>query len=100
MKRQKGDPQTPKIHQVCSKRSWDGQIKKWRRLLHQYDPPADEEAEFADEEFVPGYKGNSNRVEEDEAGLEKSSEAGLEDDETRKAEKSIFEDDEDEFVGL
>jgi hypothetical protein len=69
-------------------------------LLHQYDPPADEEAEFADEEFVPGYKGNINRVEEDEANLESGLEVGLADGKPREAEKSIFEDDEDEFVGL
>jgi len=30
---------TPDIHQVCSKRSWDGQVRKWRRELHVYDPP-------------------------------------------------------------
>lgn len=23
---------------MCSKRSWDGQVRKWRRLLHQFDP--------------------------------------------------------------
>jgi len=38
-KRKRCDPQTPNIYQVCSKRSWDGQIRKWRRLLHKYDPP-------------------------------------------------------------
>jgi hypothetical protein len=37
-KRSFRDPQTPDIHSVCSRRSWDGQIKKWRRLLHAYDP--------------------------------------------------------------
>eukprot|EP01101_Sappina_pedata_P005761 TRINITY_DN2715_c0_g1_i1.p1 TRINITY_DN2715_c0_g1~~TRINITY_DN2715_c0_g1_i1.p1 ORF type:complete len:430 (+),score=134.17 TRINITY_DN2715_c0_g1_i1:2-1291(+) len=37
--RRRGDPQTPNKHQVCSKRSWDGQIRKWRRLLHLFDPP-------------------------------------------------------------
>lgn len=29
---------TPDKYQICSKRSWDGQVIKWRRLLHQYDP--------------------------------------------------------------
>jgi len=28
----------PDPHQLCSKRSWDGQLKKWRRELHQFDP--------------------------------------------------------------
>jgi len=37
-RRSRGDPQTPNKHQVCSKRSWDGQIRKWRRMLHKYDP--------------------------------------------------------------
>ena len=32
-------PRTPDPYQVCSKRSYDGQIRKWRRLLHAYDPP-------------------------------------------------------------
>jgi len=36
--RKRGDPQTPHKHQICSKRSWDGQIRKWRRMLHTYDP--------------------------------------------------------------
>ena len=31
------DPQTPNIYQVCSKRSFDGQVRKWRRLLHKWD---------------------------------------------------------------
>ncbi len=37
-KRLKSDPTTPDKNQKCSKRSWDGQIKKWRRLLHAFDP--------------------------------------------------------------
>eukprot|EP01116_Phalansterium_solitarium_P011579 TRINITY_DN27300_c0_g1_i1.p1 TRINITY_DN27300_c0_g1~~TRINITY_DN27300_c0_g1_i1.p1 ORF type:complete len:447 (-),score=58.94 TRINITY_DN27300_c0_g1_i1:214-1554(-) len=39
-RRQRGQPVTPDIHQVCSKRSWDGQIRKWRRELHNFDPAA------------------------------------------------------------
>jgi hypothetical protein len=31
-------PRTPKRSQNCSKRSWDGQLKKWRRDLHFWDP--------------------------------------------------------------
>jgi hypothetical protein len=31
-------PRTPKKSQGCSKRSWDGQLKKWRRDLHLWDP--------------------------------------------------------------
>ncbi|KAK3249189.1 hypothetical protein CYMTET_41371 [Cymbomonas tetramitiformis] len=40
--RRKPNPRTPDVHQVCSKRSWDGQVKKWRRALHQYDPPVED----------------------------------------------------------
>lgn len=32
-------PVTPNKNQHCSKRSWDGQVRKWRRLLHQFDTP-------------------------------------------------------------
>jgi len=37
--RTKVHPRIPDIHQVCSKRSWDGQVRKWRRQLHDYDLP-------------------------------------------------------------
>jgi hypothetical protein len=30
-------PVTPRADQKCSKRSWDGQLKKWRRQLHRWD---------------------------------------------------------------
>jgi len=35
-------PKTPDRYQVCSKRSFDGQLRKWRRLLHQWDPAVEE----------------------------------------------------------
>lgn len=41
-KRKRQDPKTPNKHQICSKRSWDGQIRKWRRMLHFYDPEGTE----------------------------------------------------------
>jgi len=37
-KRTKAEPWTPDKTQKCSKRSWDGQIRKWRRQLHKFDP--------------------------------------------------------------
>lgn len=37
------DPWTPDVHQVCSKRAFEGQVKKWRRQLHAWDPPEDQE---------------------------------------------------------
>eukprot|EP00742_Colponemidia_sp_Colp-10_P009233 GILJ01010053.1.p1 GENE.GILJ01010053.1~~GILJ01010053.1.p1 ORF type:complete len:192 (-),score=27.81 GILJ01010053.1:215-790(-) len=30
-------PATPDVHQSCSKRAFDGQLAKWRRLLHLWD---------------------------------------------------------------
>ena len=42
-KRVKGDPKTPDVYQKCSKRSWDGQVKKWRRALHAFDEITNEE---------------------------------------------------------
>ncbi|PRW32578.1 Oocyte-specific histone RNA stem-loop-binding 2 [Chlorella sorokiniana] len=35
----KEHPITPDVHQVCSKRAFDGQVKKWRRMLHEWDLP-------------------------------------------------------------
>eukprot|EP00668_Euglena_longa_P048397 GGOE01065465.1.p1 GENE.GGOE01065465.1~~GGOE01065465.1.p1 ORF type:complete len:464 (-),score=83.60 GGOE01065465.1:354-1745(-) len=54
----------PNIYVKCSKRSWDGQIKHWRRLLHIWDegmpedrhlqdPNAVEDAEWVDPEPTP-----------------------------------------------
>lgn len=40
--RSKDQPVTPDKNQKCSKRSWDGQVRKWRRLLHAWDPALDE----------------------------------------------------------
>ncbi|KAL7714564.1 Histone RNA hairpin-binding protein RNA-binding domain-containing protein [Entamoeba marina] len=39
--RRRCDPKTPDVHQSCSKRSWDGQIRKWRRALHAFDSAKD-----------------------------------------------------------
>ena len=36
------DPVTPDVHQSCSKRAFDGQVRKWRRMLHAWDPPGAE----------------------------------------------------------
>ena len=41
-------PRTPDVKQVCSKRSFHGQVKKWRRLLHAWDPPVEEDEEVVD----------------------------------------------------
>eukprot|EP01118_Nematostelium_gracile_P020410 TRINITY_DN9884_c0_g1_i2.p1 TRINITY_DN9884_c0_g1~~TRINITY_DN9884_c0_g1_i2.p1 ORF type:complete len:292 (-),score=93.16 TRINITY_DN9884_c0_g1_i2:42-917(-) len=36
--RKKPEYRIPDKFQLCSKRSWDGQVRKWRRMLHQFDP--------------------------------------------------------------
>jgi hypothetical protein len=38
--RRKTHPRTPDVHQSCSKRAFDGQVRKWRRMLHEWDPEA------------------------------------------------------------
>ncbi|KAL9984059.1 hypothetical protein ACROYT_G006315 [Oculina patagonica] len=44
--RTKEDPNTPDKFQVCSTRSWVGQIKNWRRKLHVWDPPSEGQEEL------------------------------------------------------
>lgn len=36
--RKRGHPRTPDKLQICSRRSWNGQIVVWRRSLHAFDP--------------------------------------------------------------
>jgi len=53
----KEHPKTPRKSQACSKRSWDGQVKKWRRELHKWDPedPAEYEKLMAPEILLSVY---------------------------------------------
>ena len=39
--RKGSDIWTPDIHAAMSKRAFDGCVRKWRRLLHAYDPPVE-----------------------------------------------------------
>jgi hypothetical protein len=41
-RRTKDCPRTPDVNRKCSKRSFDGQIRAWRRALHQYDDVVDD----------------------------------------------------------
>lgn len=56
--RKRGDhPWTPNKFQICSKRSWDGQVRKWRRALHKFDP---NEPECADDDTIDTESNHSN----------------------------------------
>lgn len=33
----KSEGKPPNVHQNCSKRSWDGQVRRWRQMLHDFD---------------------------------------------------------------
>eukprot|EP00158_Paraphelidium_tribonemae_P008461 Partr_v1_DN28584_c0_g1_i2_m72856 putative stem-loop binding protein len=67
--RKRGDPVTPDVHQEISKRNWEGQVRKWRRLLHAFDPIDENEcaseAESAGQLFIP-----SVPPQEDDSGLD------------------------------
>ena len=69
-------PRTPDAKQVCSKRSFDGQVKKWRRLLHAWDPPVEEDEELVD---VPGVGGVAVEIDEgaEGGGDEETATAGV-----------------------
>jgi histone RNA hairpin-binding protein len=48
-KRQKTHPATPNKYTLCSTRSWQGQIRVWRKQLHNFDPaPQQQQFSVAD----------------------------------------------------
>lgn len=81
-KREQGNPNhpvTPRKGQKCSKRSWDGQVRKWRRQLHSYDSMEAQELahweaiireKFGEVEPEPETE-NESQFEEFFSGLEK-----------------------------
>uniref|UniRef100_A0A7S1TE51 Histone RNA hairpin-binding protein RNA-binding domain-containing protein n=1 Tax=Compsopogon caeruleus TaxID=31354 RepID=A0A7S1TE51_9RHOD len=65
--RTREDPWTPRKEQKCSKRSWDGQVRKWRNQLHVFDPVEDR----GDEEDGVGdtMEGGESEIELDDDGM-------------------------------
>ncbi len=55
--RDESHPVTPDHKQTCSKRSWDGQIKVWRRRLHLWTPATAESDKPANEELKSSTSG-------------------------------------------
>lgn len=60
---------TPRADQLCSKRSWDLQVKRWRRTLHLWDPPelaAGETGVLVRTKF-PGFEGSDDQYDSDQS---------------------------------
>eukprot|EP01018_Ginkgo_biloba_P035491 Gb_20984 [translate_table: standard] len=95
--RKRYHPQTPDIKQVCSKRSWDGQVKKWRRLLHEFDPPVNENDESPELFSVGGGNAATTYVNNTDDNTENQENRitaiGLESNPTREGEVSGIYDD-------
>ncbi|XP_019968117.1 stem-loop binding protein 2 isoform X2 [Paralichthys olivaceus] len=43
-------PSTPNMYRKYSRRSWDMQVRLWRRALHLWDPPTDNQLDVSDTE--------------------------------------------------
>ena len=89
-KRRKDDPQTPDKYQVCSSRSWSGQVKRWRRCLHIWDP---KELTVKEDPFNTSFSLNSEGdiIESDTAAEENISTGNQESNENRATEHEFRE---------
>ena len=70
--RKKGEPGTPDKFQVISKRNWEGQVKAWRRRLHDWDLKGDEEASslFLEDGELPQWRLDDDQYYDQFGGLE------------------------------
>eukprot|EP01018_Ginkgo_biloba_P038674 Gb_11751 [translate_table: standard] len=91
--RKRCHPQTPDTKQVCSKRSWDGQVKKWRRLLHEFDPPVNDEDESPELFSVGGANDSPEKQNNIENQEIRDSNTASESNATREGEVSAIYDD-------
>ena len=74
-RREDGHPVTPRKDRDCSKRGWDGLVRKWRRALHEWDVGGarwkectEQGASVANTE--DGQQGIAQRARKEEAGGE------------------------------
>eukprot|EP00741_Cyanophora_paradoxa_P023829 tig00021623_g23017.t1 len=62
-RRRRGDARTPDKYMKCSKRAWDGLIRKWRRELHKWDPPGEPSAPDLPEDGESGEESGGGEAE-------------------------------------
>jgi hypothetical protein len=60
---------TPDKFQVISKRNWEGQVKAWRRRLHEWDVEEDKKQERLEEGEIPFWKTEDEQFHEALGGL-------------------------------
>eukprot|EP00884_Botryococcus_braunii_P006033 jgi/Botrbrau1/15430/Bobra.43_2s0056.2 len=63
------DPMTPDIRRSCSKRAFAGQVMKWRRMLHAWDPTIGDDSNSQIERGCPRERGGRNSARSDTTTL-------------------------------